>query len=39
MDMIRETMRELSPIQQDYIVDVIMIWIEKEYAKATKEAE
>jgi hypothetical protein len=24
-------------VQQDYLVDVIMTWIEKEYEKATKE--
>ena len=26
--------RELSKLQQDYLVDVIMIWIEKELARA-----
>jgi hypothetical protein len=31
--------RELSQVQQDYLVDVIMTWIEKEYANATKETE
>jgi hypothetical protein len=31
--------RELSGVQQDYLVDVIMTWIEKEYANATKESE
>jgi hypothetical protein len=31
--------KELSPVQQDYLVDVIMSWIEKEYAKVTKETE
>jgi hypothetical protein len=31
--------RELSQVQQDYLVDVIMTWIEKKYANATKEIE
>jgi hypothetical protein len=31
--------RELSQVQQDYLVDVIMTWIEKEYANAAKETE
>ena len=26
--------RELSKVQQDYLVDVIMTWIEKELARA-----
>jgi hypothetical protein len=26
-------------VQQDYLVDVIMTWFEKEYEKATKEIE
>jgi hypothetical protein len=26
-------------VQQDYLVDVIMTWIAKEYEKATKEIE
>jgi hypothetical protein len=26
-------------VQQDYLIDVIMTWIEKEYEKATKETE
>jgi hypothetical protein len=26
-------------VQQDYLIDVIMTWIEKEYANATKESE
>jgi hypothetical protein len=30
---------ELSQVQQDYLVDVIITWIEKEYANATKETE
>ena len=28
--------RELSQVQQDYLVDVIMTWIEKELARAKK---
>jgi hypothetical protein len=31
--------KELSQVQQDYLVDVIMTWIEKEYANAAKETE
>jgi hypothetical protein len=31
--------RDLSEVQQDYLVDVIMTWIEKEYAHAIEEAE
>jgi hypothetical protein len=27
--------KELSPIQQEYLVDVIMTWIEKEYENAS----
>jgi hypothetical protein len=30
---------ELSQVQQDYLVDVIMTWIEKEYADAAKETD
>jgi hypothetical protein len=26
-------------VQQDYLVDVIMTWIEKEYANAAKETD
>jgi hypothetical protein len=28
--------RELKPIQQEYLVDVIMTWIEREYEKGVK---
>jgi hypothetical protein len=28
--------RELKPIQQEYLVDVIMTWIEREYKKGVK---
>jgi ABC-type transporter MlaC component len=31
--------RELSQVQQEYLVDVIMTWIEKEYANAMKETK
>jgi hypothetical protein len=29
--------RELSRVQQEYLVDVIMTWIEKEYENAMQE--